>query len=211
VSKMHALGKKQLVDALIYRAAVPLRPPFNDLPSAIQQHIVRDVAMPLKIFVPDDESENGGQLITTNTNTDISFYVGSAVLWNKKIVRTLSLTKSVNDPFNSRNLGFPVIWFADNAISCNVISRAEFTNVQVPLQFVEREIGGQMRRTMNISNCEGTFTVKVSNGISLTFIIKLNPTQAMSNDETHVTAVTFSVHLIHIQVTAIPSIPSDQL
>ena len=55
--------------------------------------------MPLKIFIPD-ESEYGGRVLTTHTNTDISFIVrGSAVLNDEIIVETLSLTKDLNDPF----------------------------------------------------------------------------------------------------------------
>jgi hypothetical protein len=164
--------------------------------------------MAVEIFIPD-ESEDGGRLLTTHTNTDISFIVGSAVLWNKTIVQTLSLTTDLNDPFNSQKLGFPVIWFGDKAISCNVIRRAESSRVEVPLQFSEREFDGQVRRFLDYSKCEGTFTVQVSNGISLTFKIRLNPYQQMSNDETHVTRGTFTVHLTRIQVTAIPNIPTD--
>lgn len=208
---MHTVAKyrKAIVDTLLYRASVPLQPPYNNLPYELQQQIVRNAAMPLKIFIPD-ESEDGGRVLTTHTNTDISLIVGSAVVWNKRIVKTLSLTTDLNNPFHSRKLGFPVIWFGDKAISCNVISRAESSNVEVPLQFVEREIGGQMRRIVNYSNSEGTFTVQVSNGISLTFKIRLNPTQQMSNDETHVTRGTFTVHLTRIQVTGIiPNIPKD--
>lgn len=210
---MHASGgNKQLVNALLYRASVPLRRPFNELPSALQQQIVRDVAIPLRIFIPDNTSENGGKTVTRHANKDISVFVGIVSLVNKTIFKILSRPKDISKPFDAARFGFPVIWFGDNAISCGVIRQAEGSTVEVPLRFRgPKVIIDQTGRVAQFSEPgEGTFTVNVSNGISLIFTIRPIQTQLMTTDATHVTQGTFTVHLTRIQVTAIPNIPNDE-
>ena len=196
------MRSKELVDALLYRASLNLHPPFDDLPGVLQQKIVRDVAIPINIFIPDT-SDAGGHVVVTHSNTDISFLVGVVDVTNKKILRMLSIPENLNQPFHI-SIGFPVIWFGDHAISCNVIRQVLCSTVEVPLKYGEMTSSGEIRRFVNWEQCEYTFNVDISVGISLTFKMRLLPSQQIRRNRTHITQGTFTVHLIRIQVTSIP-------
>ena len=102
------------------------------------------------------------------------------------------------------NARFPVIWFGDRAISCNVIRRALHSTVDVPI--VWKEVNG---RRIQTTGSAGTLMVAVSNGISLVFKVTPRVDKQILWDDTHLHSGTFMMTLRRIQVTAIPRITEN--